>query len=112
MPPAGLGLPCPRPALLYGAWIRSSDRDAAPLRFFEGAGHHLRGHVAATALGLDHDQLADSSGDTRGRIVPSGFTPLTRRSPKQPDGQGEKSGATSSLVRRKWVTRAALDRGN
>jgi hypothetical protein len=30
------------------------DRDAAPLRFLDGAGHHLRGHVADAALGLDH----------------------------------------------------------
>jgi hypothetical protein len=35
-----------------------------PRRFASLRGHHLRGHVAAAALGLDHDQLAVASAHT------------------------------------------------
>src|SRR6185295_13664733 len=34
------------------------DRDAASLRFLEGADHDLRGYIATAALALDDEQLA------------------------------------------------------
>jgi len=56
--PSGSRYSLPRPASFSRCVDPLVDRDAASLRFLEGAGHPRRAHAAAAALRLDHDQLA------------------------------------------------------